>query len=191
MWNDNQKPKELGNPAAVGLAGFAMTTWLSSMINAGWFSIESNSLVFAMALAYGGGGQVLAGMVEFFRGNTFGGTASLSFGCFWISYVIFFRFFDSSAPPAFVGWYFCLWGIFALYMWIATLRSPRALQTVFLLLWITLFFAASGEWIGARILVMVSGYVGLCTAAAALYYSAAIVINDAHERVILPIGEFK
>ena len=166
-----------------------MTTWLSSMISAGWISSDSDRLVFAMALAYGGGAQVLAGLIEFVRGKTFGGTASLSYGCFWLSYSIFFHFFRGEASHAFVGWYFCLWGVFTFYMWIATLRAPRALQAVFLLLWITLFLVAAGEWTGLRGLTVASGYVGLLTAAAAFYYSAAIVINDAHERTILPVGE--
>ncbi|WNC93195.1 acetate uptake transporter [Paraburkholderia sp. FT54] len=180
---------KLGNPAAVGLAGFALTTWLSSMINAGWFPGDATALVVVSALAYGGGAQVIAGVLEFIGGNTFGGTASLSYGCFWLSYSIFVQFLRGNVSHAFIGWYFFLWGMFTLYMWVATLRSPRALQIVFLLLWMALFLLSGSEWTASTGLRVASGYIGLLTAVSAFYLSAAIVINDAHGKSLLPIGE--
>ena len=122
----------LANPAPLGLAGFALTTWLLSMINAGWFSGESMGLVLACALAYGGTAQAIAGMMELPRGNTFGATAFLSYGAFWWSFALFVLFLHDKVPPAFVGWYLFLWGVFTFYMWLATFRSPRALQFIFL-----------------------------------------------------------
>jgi uncharacterized protein len=109
------------NPAALGLAAFALTTWLLSMINAGWFSGDSMGMVLAVALAYGGTAQALAGLMEIPRGNTFGATAFLSYGAFWWSLALFVLFLHDKVPTSFVGWYLFLWGVFTLYMWVATL----------------------------------------------------------------------
>ncbi|MFL9993258.1 acetate uptake transporter [Paraburkholderia sediminicola] len=177
------------NPAPLGLAGFALTTWLLSMINAGWFSGESMGLVLACALAYGGTAQAIAGMMELPRGNTFGATAFLSYAAFWWSFALFVLFLHDKVPPAFVGWYLFLWGVFTFYMWLATFRSPRALQFVFLALWITFGLLAGGEWTGSGLVRMAGGYMGLLTAALAFYLSAADVINEVHGRVVLPVGD--
>jgi succinate-acetate transporter protein len=187
--SDATTPLKLGNPAAMGLAGFGMTTWLSSIINAGWFPGDATGLVVASALIYGGGAQVIAGVLEFIKGNTFGGTASLSYGSYWLSYAIFVQFLHANVPSSFVGWYFFLWGVFTLYMWVASLRSPRASQVVFLLLWIVYFLLAGSEWTASVALRTLAGYVGLLNAVSALYLSAAIVINDAYGRSVFPVGE--
>lgn len=176
------------NPAPLGLAGFALTTWLLSMINAGWFSGDGMNLVLAVALAYGGTAQMIAGIMELPRGNTFGATAFVSFGAFWWSFALFVLFLHDKVPAAFVGWYLFLWGVFTLYMWVATWKAPRALQAVFFVLWITFFLLAASEWTGMAALKMAGGYGGLLTAALAFYLSAAEVINDAHKRTVLPIG---
>src|SRR6202171_5722269 len=105
------------NPAALGLAGFALTTWLLSMINAGWFSGDSMGMVLAVALAYGGTAQALAGLMEVPRGNTFGATAFLSYGAFWWSFALFVLFLHDKVPAAFIGWGLFLWGGVTLYMW--------------------------------------------------------------------------
>ncbi|WP_235993610.1 acetate uptake transporter [Paraburkholderia solitsugae] len=173
----------------MGLAGFALTTWLLSMINAGWFSGESMGLVLACALAYGGTAQAIAGMMELPRGNTFGATAFLSYAAFWWSFALFVLFLHDKVPPAFVGWYLFLWGVFTFYMWLATFRSPRALQFIFLALWITFGLLAGGEWTGSGLVRMAGGYMGLVTAALAFYLSAADVINEVHGRVVLPVGD--
>src|ERR1700737_4882079 len=91
------------NPAALGLAGFALTTWLLSMINAGWFTGESMGMVVAVALAFGGTAQALAGLMEVPRGNTFGATAFLSYGAFWGSLALFVLFLHGTGPAAFIG----------------------------------------------------------------------------------------
>jgi hypothetical protein len=176
------------NPAALGLAAFALTTWLLSMINAGWFSGDSMGMVLAVALAYGGTAQALAGLMEIPRGNTFGATAFLSYGAFWWSLALFVLFLHDKVPASFVGWYLFLWGVFTLYMWVATFRSPRALQLVFLALWITFFVLAVSEWTGLAWLHRAGGYGGLVTALLAFYLSAAEIINDTHGRSVLPVG---
>ena len=176
------------NPAALGLAGFALTTWLLSMINAGWFSGDSMGMVLAVALAYGGTAQALAGLMEVPRGNTFGATAFLSYGAFWWSFALFVLFLHDKVPAAFIGWYLFLWGVFTLYMWVGTWHAPRALQMVFLVLCVTFFLLAAGEWTGLVWLHRAGGYSGLVTAVFAFYLSAAEIINDMHGHTVLPVG---
>jgi succinate-acetate transporter protein len=176
------------NPAPLGLAGFALTTWLLSMINAGWFSGDGMSLVLAVALAYGGTAQFVAGIMEVPRGNTFGATAFVSYGAFWWSFALFVLFLHDKVPGAFVGWYLFLWGVFSFYMWIGSLRAARALQLVFLVLWITFFLLAAHAWSGVETVGHAGGYAGLLTAALAFYLSAAEIINESFGRTVLPVG---
>ncbi|ACD19945.1 acetate uptake transporter [Paraburkholderia phytofirmans] len=176
------------NPASLGLAGFALTTWLLSMINAGWFNGESMGMVLAVAFAYGGTAQMIAGLMEIPRGNAFGATAFLSYGAFWWSLALFVLFLHGNVPAAFIGWYLFLWGMFTLYMWVATWRAARALQLVFLSLWLTFFVLAASEWTGLAWLHHAGGYLGLVTALLAFYLSAAEIINETHGRVVLPVG---
>ncbi|MGF6604106.1 acetate uptake transporter [Paraburkholderia sp. GAS334] len=180
---------KLSNPAPLGLAGFALTTWLLSMINVGWFSGDSMGMVLACALAYGGTAQAIAGLMELPRGNTFGATAFLSYGAFWWSFALFVLFLHDKVPAAFVGWYLFLWGVFTFYMWLATFRSPRALQFIFLALWITFVLLAAGEWTGGGVLRIAGGYMGLVTAALAFYLSAADLLNEVYQRAVLPVGD--
>jgi succinate-acetate transporter protein len=100
------------------------------MINAGWFSGDSMGLGLACALAYGGTAQAIAGVMELPRGNTLGATAYLSYGAFWWSLALFLLFLHGKVPAAFIGWYLFLWAVFAFYMWLATLRSPRVFTPV-------------------------------------------------------------
>lgn len=186
MSNDAQT--RFSNPAPLGLAGFALTTWLLSMINAGWFSGEAMGMVLAVALAYGGTAQMIAGVMELPRGNTFGATAFVSYGAFWWSFALFVLFLHDKVPGAFVGWYLFMWGVFTFYMWLGSLKSPKALQLIFLALWITFFLLAAGEWTGSAALHKAGGYVGLVTALLAFYLSAAEIINDNQGRAVLPIG---
>lgn len=176
------------NPAALGLAGFALTTWLLSMINAGWFGGEALGLVLACALAFGGSAQAIAGLIEIPRGNTFGATAFIAYGAFWWSLALYLMYLHEHVVPAFVGWYLLLWGVFTLYMWIATWRASRVLQLLFLALWITFFLLAASEWTGSLLIHHAGGYAGLFTALVAFYLSAAEIINETHGRSVLPTG---
>jgi uncharacterized protein len=176
------------NPAPLGLFAFAATTWLLSLVNAGVFGSESLPLVFGMALAYGGAAQVLAGVLSYIRGNTFATVAFISYGSFWLSFVAYAHTFGGGAPPAFVGWYLLVWGVFTFYMWIASFRHSTALQLVFLTLWITFLTLAAGDLFGVPTLHRIGGHLGLVCAAIAAYLSAAEVINADYGRTVLPIG---
>lgn len=176
------------NPAPLGLFAFASTTWLLSLVNAGFFGSESLPLVLGMALAFGGIAQVLAGVLAYVRGNTFATVAFISYGSFWLSFVAYAHHFGGGAPAVFVGWYLFIWGVFTLYMWIASFRHNTALQLVFLTLWITFFLLAGGDLFGAPVLHKLGGLLGLLCAALAAYLSAAEIINADYGRSVLPIG---
>jgi succinate-acetate transporter protein len=178
------------DPAPLGLAGFAFTTWMLSMINAGWFSADGMGDVLALAFAYGGTAQIIAGVLEYPRGNTFGTTAFISYGSFWWSFALFIAFFASRVPEGFLGWYLFVWGVFTFYMWIGSLRTSRALQTVLLALWITYLLLAVGDWSHVTVITRIGGYTGLITAVAAFYASAAVIINDSFGHTVLPVGEY-
>ena len=179
---------KLANPAPLGLTGFALTTWMLSMVNAGWFTGDSVPLVLATAFAFGGTAQFAAGLMEMPRGNTFGFVAFCSYGAFWWAFALFVEFFASKVPAGFVGWWLVMWGVFTFYMWVGSLAFNRALQAILLALWITFFLLGVGEWTGLSILHVTGGYMGLLTAALAFYLAAAEIINEAHGRVVLPIG---
>jgi succinate-acetate transporter protein len=178
---------KLANPAPLGLAGFALTTWMLSMVNAGWYLPTGVPLVLALAFAFGGAAQFCAGLLELPRGNTFGFVAFCSYGAFWWSFALFVLFFSAHVPGAFVGWYLFMWGVFTFYMWIGSLALTRAVSYVFLALWITFLLLALGAW-GITAATMVGGYTGLVTAFIAFYVSAAEIINETHGHVVLPLG---
>jgi succinate-acetate transporter protein len=179
---------KLANPAPLGLTGFALTTWMLSMVNAGWFTAACVPLVLASAFAFGGTAQFVAGLMEMPRGNTFGFVAFCSYGAFWWSFALFVQFFASNVPAGFIGWWLLMWGVFTVYMWLGSLALNRAVQLVFLSLWITFFLLAAGDLAGMASLHVAGGYMGLVTAALAFYLAAAEVINETHGRTVLPIG---
>jgi succinate-acetate transporter protein len=176
------------NPAPLGLTGFALTTWLLSMVNAGWFPATSVPLVLASAFAFGGTAQFAAGLMEMPRGNTFGCVAFCSFGAFWWSFALFVEFFAANVPHAFIGCWLLLWGVFTFMMWVGSLALSKATQFVFLALWITFLLLGLGDLFGVLIISRVGGYTGLATAAFAYYLAAADIINEAHGRPLLPVG---
>ncbi|MGH7609324.1 MAG: acetate uptake transporter [Candidatus Dormibacteria bacterium] len=184
-----EAPPAIADPAPLGLAGFGTTTLILSVVNAGWIPALSLGAALAMAAAYGGTAQFLAGMWAFRRGNTFAATAFSSYGAFWWSFyllvVVFLPKMGTAAGPA-VGLYLFAWGIFTTYMFIASLHTTRAVQSVFLLLFITYFLLAFHYWINNAELGYIGGYVGIATAVAALYTSFADVLNASARRVILP-----
>jgi succinate-acetate transporter protein len=179
------------DPGPLGLAAFALTTFVLSMFNAGLVSHAGEPVVLGVALAYGGIAQVLAGMWEFRTGNTFGAVAFTSFGGFWLSFWAFVTFFASEIPAehvaAAVGLYLIAWGIFTLYMFVASLRTTAAIALVFFLLAVTFFLLGIGNANETEGLVEAGGWCGLATAVAAWYASFAAVTNSTFGRTVLPV----
>ena len=181
----------LADPAPLGLGAFALTTFVLSVVNAG--IVNAEPVVFGLALAYGGGAQLLAGMWEFAKGNTFGATAFSSFGAFWISFWYLTGHTDLSKVAANdvgkgVGLYLLAWGIFTLYMTVAASRTNTAVLTVFVLLTITFFVLAIGNFAGSKGWIHLGGYLGILTALAAWYASFAGVTAFTFKRNLLPVG---
>jgi succinate-acetate transporter protein len=183
----------VADPAALGLAGFAMTTFVLSMFNSGLMSDAGEPVVFGLALAYGGLAQLLAGMWEFKNGNVFGATAFTSYGAFWLSFWAFEQFYAKGIPAAHlgdaVGVYLIAWAIFTAYMWIASFRVSVAVNVVFLLLTLTFLVLGIGDAAAKEGITHAGGYIGLATAAAAWYASFAVVTNKTFGRVVLPVKE--
>jgi succinate-acetate transporter protein len=177
----------IADPAPLGLAGFALTTFVLSMFNAGLVGEAGEPVVLGLALAYGGGAQLLAGMWEFRKGNTFGATAFSSYGAFWISFWAFVTFFAKGVPATAVGLYLIGWGIFTFYMWIASFRTTAAVNVVFLLLWITFILLGIGDAADSSSISKLGGWVGLATAVAAWYASFAGVAKFTFGRDIVPV----
>lgn len=182
------------NPAALGLVGFGLTTVLLSLINAGVLPEGGEGVVIPLALAYGGLIQIIAGMMEFRLGNTFGTTAFLSYGAFWWWFALLLIFahtgiIDISQAGPTVGVALLLWGLLTFYLWIGTFRLPRILFFIFLALWITFALLGLGAVTGQASLHHLGGWLGLLTGLLAIYGSFAIVTNATWGRPVIPIGE--
>jgi len=183
------------NPAPLGLLGFGITTVLLNLHNAGLFPI--NSMIIAMGFAYGGIAQILASVMEYRKGNTFGTVAFGSYGLFWWSLVLLLlipniRFIEATgtaaaaADPTSMAAYLFMWGLFTLAMFIATLKLKRGIQVIFISLAILFFLLTAGEITGSAMITMIAGYEGIFTGAAAMYVGLAEVINETYGRAVLP-----
>jgi succinate-acetate transporter protein len=183
------------DPGPLGLAAFALTTFVLSMYNADLVGAGGRPVVLGLALAYGGLAQLLAGMWEFRTGNTFGAVAFTSFGAFWLSFWALNQFFVKQIPAAdvghAVGLFLIAWGIFTTYMFVASLRVSVAVMLVFFALAITFFLLGIGESGAHTGLIKAGGWAGLVTAALAWYASFAAVTNSTFGRSVLPVRELK
>jgi succinate-acetate transporter protein len=192
----------IADPGPLGLAAFALTTFMLSAANAGVLGqvgigpkgLGTIPVVLSLALAYGGIAQLLAGMWEFRTGNTFGAVAFTSFGAFWLSFWALLQFFAKDIPNATqlnhgVGLYLIAWGIFTTYMFVASLRTTAAVALVFLLLAITFWVLGFGNYGAHTDVIKAGGWFGLATAVAAWYASFAAVTNSTFGRVVLPVRQ--
>jgi uncharacterized protein len=183
------------NPAPLGLMGFGMTTILLNIHNTGLFPLTS--MVLAMGIFYGGIAQVIAGIMDFKKGNTFGTTAFTSYGLFWLSLVFLWILPDlgltkAVAPDeAFMGWYLFLWGLFTFFMWFGTFGKNRVLQFIFLSLTILFWLLAIRDWFGSALIGHIAGWEGIVCGASAFYLAMAEVINESRGKTALPVGEPK
>ena len=180
------------NPAPLGLLGFGMTTVLLNLHNAGFY--ELNSMILAMGICYGGVAQVIAGIMEWKKGNTFATTAFISYGFFWLSFVtlVLLPKIISTVVPAneaAVAAYLTVWGLFTAVMFLGTFRLNRALQVVFGTLTILFFLLAIGDFTGASpAFKHFTGYEGIVCGLAAIYTGLAQVLNELAGRIVLPLG---
>ncbi len=182
----------IADPAPLGLAAFALTTFVLSSVNSGLLPVAVEGVVFGLALFYGGIVQVAAGLWEFVKGNTFGSTAFCSYGAFWMSFwylVVHVDLAEAGADAkAGVGFFLLGWTIFTLYMTIAAWRTTSALFGVFVLLSLTFIALTAGHLGAGAGLNVIGGWLGLLTAAGAWYCAAASVINATWKRTVLQVG---
>lgn len=196
--------EKLADPAPLGLISFGATTMIVSLVHH-VLNGEVDSVILGMGLAYGGLAQVIAGVLEYRRGNTFGMVAFTSYGLFWWSYAIlnllprsqFFYGYGSPSYESFTA-YYVVWGLFTLMMYFGTLKASRALQTVFITLAILFFLIAAKSAILAFTTFtssdltefsLIIGIEGVITGFSAFYLGLARIINEVHQRSVLPIGQ--
>ena len=165
------------NPAPLGLSGFALTTLVLSTFNAGLLT-QGVSVVLGLAVFYGGLAQLLAGILEWKAGNTFGYTAFFTYGAFWEWYFLTASGIFPGATPQAIGLVLIAFGIFTLIMWFGTFKANLGLFMTFLLLWLTFFLLGAGAMANSAALTHAGGYVGILTAIAAWYTAFAQVIAE-------------
>jgi succinate-acetate transporter protein len=179
------------NPAPLGLVAFGMTTVLLNFHNAGFFAL--NAMILAMGIFYGGIAQVIAGIMEWKKNNTFGTTAFTSYGLFWLTLVALVLLPKSSygvaaADGRAMGAYLAMWGLFTFGLFIGTLRLSRALQFVFLSLTVLFLLLAWADFTGNASITKIAGYEGIICGASAIYTGLALVLNEVYGEAVLPLG---
>jgi len=181
------------NPAPLGLIAFGMTTVLLNFHNAGFYQL--NTMILAMGVFYGGIAQVIAGIMEWKKNNTFGTTAFCSFGLFWLTLVgllVFPKMNWGVAPESgAMAAYLTMWGIFTFVMFFATLKLNRALQFIFLSLAILFWLLAIADATGNAGIGLLAGWEGIICGASAIYTGLALVLNEYYGKTVLPIGPVK
>ncbi len=177
------------NPAPLGLAGFGMTTILLNIHNAGFLPLST--VIVVMGLFYGGLAQIIAGVMEFKKNNTFGFLAFTSYGFFWIALVGIWYLPEigpvKAATSTEVAAFLAMWGIFSAYMFVGTLKANRALQVVFGTLTVLFALLVIEKLTGNETIGHIAGYEGIVCGGSALYLSAAEVINEKFGREVLPV----
>ena len=183
-----------GNPAPLGLLGFGMTTVLLNLHNAGFY--ELNSMILAMGICYGGTAQIIAGIMEWKKGNSFATTAFISYGFFWLSLVVLLVLpkLNLAVPTndAALAAYLATWGLFTGVMFLGTFRLNRALQVVFGTLTALFFLLAIGKYTGAGAAFMHrTGWEGIVCGLSAIYAGLAQILNELYAKTVLPLGVVK
>jgi len=176
------------NPAPVGLLGFGMTTILLNIHNAGFYPVSA--MILAMGIFYGGLAQVIVGYLEYKKGNTFGFTAFMSYGLFWLTLVFLLVApswgITEKTEAGFMGWYLFLWGLFTLAMFLGTAKKSQVLRFVFASLVVLFFLLAVRDWSGSALIGAIAGWEGIICGASAFYLGCAEMLEDVRGKKILP-----
>jgi succinate-acetate transporter protein len=178
----------IANPAPLGLLGFAMTTLLLNLHNAGFLPLSI--VIVSMGFAMGGAAQIIAGVMEFKKNNTFGATAFTAYGFFWWSLIIIWiKPFPGieAADPLSMGFYLGIWCLFTGFMFIGTLKHNRASQVVFGSLTALFFLLALANFTESASVHTIAGYVGIFCGLSALYNAVAQIINQEFDKKIMPL----
>jgi len=180
---------KLANPAPLGLMAFGMTTVLLNLHNAGLFAL--GSMILAMGFFYGGIAQVIAGVMEWKKGNTFGTTAFTSYGLFWLTLVGLLILpklgWAEAASATAMSAYLAAWGVLTFGLFIGTLKLSRSLQVIFATLTSLFFMLAIGDFTGIAWIKTVAGIEGIFCGLSAMYTSIAQVLNEVYGRKMLPL----
>jgi len=180
-----------GNSAPLGLAAFAVTTFMLSMINAKLMPVAITPVVFGVALMYGGIAQLIAGIIQFRTGNTFTGVLFCTFGAFWLSLFAIVQFFLKDIPAVHaghaLGLFLYAFGIFTVWIWLASFRTNIVVVVALAGLAATLFVLGAGNYSGSGLTIEVGGYMGLVVAFLAAYLSCAELCEFAYKRAVLPL----
>jgi succinate-acetate transporter protein len=186
----SEQVRMIADPAPLGLAAFALTTFLLSLVNAGVMPKDTEPVMLGVALAFGGIAQLLAGMWEFRKGNVFGATVFSSYGAFWLSFWAYVTLYAKDIPAEHhgiaAGWYLIGWAIFTSLMLIAALRTTVVLAVLFAVLDVTFVLLGLGALLGSAGLTVAGGGLGLVTAALAWYLCVASVTASTFGRPVLP-----
>lgn len=181
------------NPAPLGLVGFGLTTILLNFHNAGFFPV--NSMIMGMGIFVGGLAQVIAGILESKKNNTFGTTAFTLYGFFWMSLVATWIIPElqsvEAASTGAMGIYLLFWGVFTLGMFVGTLKMNRGLQVIFGSLTILFFLLSIADLSGNNMIKTIAGFEGIICGMSALYVAIAEVLNEIYGRNIMPLGTTK
>ena len=176
------------NPAPLGLFGFALTTILLNIHNAGFYGL--NVMIMSMGVFFGGIAQIIAGIMEYKQGNTFGTVAFVSYGAFWLSLVFIWVAPSCGLPaadPLSMGFYLAIWGVFSLALFIGTLQGKTIGKLVFGSLVILFALLALANFSGSHAVHTIAGYEGILCGAFAFYEAAALVINEKCGRQVCPL----
>lgn len=190
MYTDTKIVDTTSNPAPLGLCAFGMTTVLLNIHNIGFTQLDS--MILAMGVFFGGFAQILAGLMEFKKNNTFGTTAFTAYGVFWLTLVTLIilpklGIIDSPSKVA-MGFYLSIWGLFTLMLFIGTFRISKALQFVFGSLTILFFLLAIGDFTGNVFFTRIAGAEGIICGLVAIYAGLAQVLNELYQDEVFPLG---
>jgi uncharacterized protein len=188
---ETQPSQTKANPAPLGLMAFGLTTVLLNLHNSGLLGADSLGMILAMGIFYGGLAQVVAGIMEYKNKNTFGTTAFLSYGFFWLSLAAIMIMpklgLCEPVSKAAMGAYLSMWGIFTALLFIGTLKLTRSLQVVFFTLVVLFFLLSIGDFTANPDITIIAGYVGLLCGFSAIYTGAGQLLNEVYKMKVFPL----